>query len=406
MQGSKHLTSAFVSKVYVAGSDGAALADNSISKHEDCGSMFYNNITAATDQDKHNTMKCRMMRSAPMYLSNVQLSWSVLGAQSTSTLSKHIFVVFIVYSMFWFSQYAQKETVAFMKVFHDPIHRNVVVFLAIVAFGLALGLDVNSDMNAAVAIGSVSTAFSFVVVCLLIICFEYAGTKTPQQPSTSGDKSKNTAMQQMESGNDANKAEEDVNIIEPKDEYIHKNIYMSYALVLLFPMVVVFILSHSHTAIVDVHIQLVFFGFMFYAALDVFQTRTTSVLLCLHDIEKSTEQDQTRQAEQNQLRAKLHNDVHGVQVFVVLAFSLCKLFVLMPALVLLHTKYGDQPYQHVMLAAHHVVLFSFVLVDLLHVVSKTARPNVDVIKLFFMLIYTCLIFFTAIAVDFPTPKAA
>jgi hypothetical protein len=217
-------------------------------------------------------------------------------------------------------------------------------------------------------------------------------------------------MQEMESGIDAKKAEEDVKIIEPKDEYIHRNIYMSYALLLLFPMVVVFILSHSHKAIVDVHIQLVFFSFMFYAALDVFQTRTTSVLLCLHDmptIEQSREQEQTKQEqEQTKLRAKLHNDVHGVQVFVVLAFSLCKLFVLMPALVLLHTKYGDQPYQHVMLAAHHVVLFSFVLVDLLHVVSKTAKPNVDVIKLFSMLIYTCLIFFTAIAVDFPTPKAA
>jgi hypothetical protein len=176
-------------------------------------------------------------------------------------------------------------------------------------------------------------------------------------------------------------------------------------------MVVVFMLSHTHKAIVDVHIQLVFFSFLFYAALDVFQTRTTSVLVCLHDIPKLEKQrpvkeDNPTEAEKkdmqqvemkNALHSKLEKDVHVVRLFVVLAFSLCKLFALVPALVLLQTKYGEFAYQHVMLAMHYVVLGTFVFADLLHIVNW--KWPVDVMKLFIMFVYLVSIFFATIAVD-------
>ena len=408
MHGSKQLTSPFLSKVYVTGSSGVALKDNSIATHEDCSSIVFGNITTK-DTEKH-MMKCRMMRSAPMYLADVERSWSVLGAQSTRTLTKHILLIFIVFNIFWFCQYAHKESQQekhiLPRLFGNPMHRNVVVFVAVVIFGATLGSDINSDLSTAVAIGSVSTAVSFVVVCLLIICFEYAGMKT----DTIVDKPKSTPAD-SEKGQKVDASDENVGIFEPKVEHMHRNIYMSYVLLLMFPMVVVFMLSHTHKAIVDVHIQLVFFSFMFYAALDVFQTRTTSVLLCLHDIprletptpvnrDKPTEAERTELEQvqtKNALYPKLEKDVHAVRLFVVLAFSLCKLFALVPALVLLQTKYAEESYQHVMLVMHYVVLITFVFADCVQIVYS--KLPVDVMKLFIIWVYIVSIFYATIAVD-------
>ena len=174
-----------------------------------------------------------------------------------------------------------------------------------------------------------------------------------------------------------------VGISTPKQEHMRRNIYLSYACLLMLPPVVLFILSHTHDAIFDVHIQLVFFSFLFYATLDVFQTRTTAVLMCIRDKDDA-----------------MTTELHFVQIFVVLAFFLCKCFVLMPSLVLLQTQYKERTFQLTTLAVHYVLLFGFALSDLVHIVFKNITWT-DLIKLFLMLVYTCFIFFAAVVVDAP-----
>lgn len=84
----------------------------------------------------------------------------------------------------------------------------------------------------------------------------------------------------------------------------------------------------------------------------------------------------------------------------VLAFCLCKCFALMPALMLMQSQYNTKTSQQVMLAVHYIVLFGFALFDLLHIViGKLFEVKLDVFKLFLMLVYTCCIFFTMVAVD-------
>jgi hypothetical protein len=144
-------------------------------------------------------------------------------------------------------------------------------------------------------------------------------------------------------------------------------------------MVVVFMLSHTHKAIVDVHIQLVFFSFIFYATLDVFQTRTTAVLVCLKDEPNSGP------------------TLTFLKVFVVLAFLLCKCFALMPALVLLATLYTNHSFQDTTLPVHYVVLFGFGVADLLHIVKR--YKYIDVLKFFCMFVYTGFFFIGIVFVD-------
>jgi hypothetical protein len=81
----------------------------------------------------------------------------------------------------------------------------------------------------------------------------------------------------------------------------------------------------------------------------------------------------------------------------VLAFSLCKLFALVPALVLLQTKYAEESYQHVMLAMHYVVLITFVFADVVQIANS--KLPVDVMKLFIIWVYIVSIFYATIAVD-------
>jgi hypothetical protein len=149
----------------------------------------------------------------------------------------------------------------------------------------------------------------------------------------------------------------------------------------MFPMVVVVILTQTYRAIVDVHIQLCFFSFIFYATLNVFQTRTTAVLLCLKTEGASTEA------------------LGLVKLFVVLAFSLCKCFVLLPALVLLHSLYAAGLFQHALLWVHYVVLGGMIVADLWDI--KWSSAFTDVVKVFFMTFYTI---FVCMAIAFLDPQ--
>ena len=401
MTTSTHFTGPFMSKVYVLPSVGTTLPDSSPSQHVNCTSHL--DIV----KDQRHIDKCKMMRSAPMYLGNVTNAWSVLGEQSTFVLTKHMMLIFIVFTIFWCSEYALTD-MAFTKALRHVYVRNFVVFVAVCVFIGELVSDVTSSMSTNVAIGSVSTAFSFVVVCLLIICFEYGGMKGSvfllYTETVDVEKAKTKAVV-----GEINK---------PHKDHIHRNMYLSYAALLMMPMAVVFILASSHAAVVDVHIQLVFFSFIFYAALDVFQTRTTAVLLCLNDIPTTTAvQAKAAQAADlaaagtspEQGNAGAHQAEHSekakaspataerstalwlVQVFVVVAFCLCKCFALLPALNLLQRQYSEHDFQKFALWVQYVVPIGFAIADLVHINYRHLAT--DVPKLMLMLVYTCLVFF-------------
>jgi len=376
MASNAQFTGPFMSKVHVLPSARAALQDESPGKHLQCNRDMF--------PDQKHFDKCKMMRSAPMFLGNVTHSWSVLGAQSTSTLTKHMFLTFIVFTFFWCFEYALTEQM--IRKESAVYFRNTVVFAAVLVFVFALAFDVKSD-STAVATGSVSTAFYFVVLCLLIVCCEYAGMNGKLFVlGTQADVEQNT-----------------VKISTPNKEHMHRNIYLSYASLLTFPLVVVFILSHTHAAIVDVHIQLVFFSFIFYATLDVFQTRTTAVLLSLQDPAPAPAPaetaDATAQPAPDALPAACSKNLAFVKIFVVLAFVLCKCFALVPALVLLQKQYNERMFQQATLAVHYVVLGGFALADLAHITLPEREMHPDLLKLVAMLFYTGFIFFGTCWVD-------
>jgi hypothetical protein len=276
--------------------------------------------------------------------------------------------------MFSGSEYALSNT----QLITDKnvvIVRNAVVFAALLVFVCELVTDVDQNMSAKKAIGSVSTAFSFVVVCLLIICLEHGGTHGKR----------------IQLHTDAA-----LTLSQTRAEHMHRNIYLSYACLVMLPMAAVLVLHYTRVAVVDVHIQLVFFSFIFYAALDVFQTRTTAVLMCMNNYDHTEEKDA-----QGIVKPKL--DLHFVRIFVVVAFCLCKWFALTPALVMLHTKYNknNNIFQVVTISAHYVLMSLFLLADVMHVMWKnaTTRPPTDLFKLFGMLLYISLIFFVIMATD-------
>ena len=278
------------------------------------------------------------------------------------------------------------------------------MFIAVLVFVCSLATDVSTDPVHTVAIGSISTAFALLVICLLVICFEYATAGSerfelysePQQvPKT------DVEQQQQKNTADVNEFSTHV---KSKNEYMHRNVYLSYACLLTLPIVVVVMLSSERAAIVDVHIQLIFFSFIFYATLDVFQTRTTAVLLCLkHTPEIRAAAATTDVTEDSKSAKARENDTDPLtllKIFVVVAFCLCKFFALMPALVLLQ-KYNTNVFQQTTLAAHYVLLVGFTFGDLLHILYSFHKemPPVDLLKLFVMLVYTCMVFFVTVTLD-------
>jgi len=325
--------------------------------------------------------KCKMMRSPPMYLQTVKDKWPFLENQMTFAQTKDMFFVFLAFTGFWWSQYAISEGEWAYQRKHYI--RTVVIFM----FGLLVFIDFIWQNAMGWAEGSYTTAIAIFMVCGAIIVLEYA-FKKQQSP--------------------AEEKASDVNISTPKREHMRYNIYLSYAGLLMFAPVVLFVLSNTHDALFDVHIQLVFFSFVFYATLDLFQTRTTAVLMCILD-----ETD------------KLSGKLRFLQFFVVLAFVLCKCFVLLPSLVLIQNHYQERMFQQVMLAVHYVVIIGFALADLVHIAfhkmdwnwkqqsqaeEKGGGVNIgtpkgemetDLIKLLVMIAYTSIVFFGAMVVDAP-----
>ena len=387
MSTSTQFAGPFMSTVQVLPSLNHTLSDHTRKSHVHCSREMF--------PDKMHMQKCKTMHSAPVYLGNIQNSWSVLGAQSTFVLTKHMMLTFVVLAILWCSEFAlTNQAYIFRNVVWNPvIVRNLVLFAAVVVFVGSLASDVTSDPKKTVALGSITTAFSLVVVALLIICFEYATTGADVLLLYSEEK---TAKNDLEK----NGANEVVDFIKPKKEHMHRNIYLSYSCLLTLPMVAVLILSSTRTPIVDVHIQLVFLSFIFYATLDVFQTRTTAVLLCLkYDPRKAVKPDKPDE-DQNRQQEDAKEPLASIKFFVVLAFFLCKCFALMPALVLMQTKYNPYVFQTVTLVAHYVVLFGFALADLVHITFPHAKmPPPDLLKLFVMLVYACLVFFATCTLD-------
>ena len=373
----------FMSKVYMTQSGETKLKDNSIATHQNCRSALFN--------DTKHFEKCRMMRSGPMKLGKVAHSWSVLGEQSTFTLVKNVCIIFFVFSIFWVSEYMLHG-----RIITHPHHKiRSIVLLVVLGFIVA---DVVSNITTKSAVGSMSTAFSFVVLCFLIICCEYAGI------------------------NGKNELHMEPKLFAPKNEHMQRNIYMSYAFLLILPQIVVFILSYTHDAIVDVHIQLIFLSFIFYATLDVFQTRCIAVLLCLQDegledesksitattpratpdtesVESGTTQNNGEEkVKQTKMYADLKYDLRLVKYFVVLAFSLCKFFVLIPSLVLLQTQYTERDWQKATVGVHYLLL-AFPVLDLVHIMYDAFKPMHDLFKGLLMLVYVCFILGASITVD-------
>ena len=401
MYSTAHFTGPFLSTVHVFPSvNHTHIEDKSKNSHVHCSRERF--------PDDLQMDKCKMMRSAPLYLGNIANSWSVLGAQSTFVLTKHMLLMFLVFTIFWWLEYGLANS-TWTAGWKPVWTRNAVVFIAVLVFVCTLATDVSTAPVQTVAIGSISTAFALVVIGLLVMCFEYATTDGERFElyTERNDVAKTDVEQNGKADvNDFNAH------VKSKKEHMHRNIYLSYACLLTLPIVAVLILCSTRQAIVDVHIQLVFFSFIFYATLDVFQTRTTAVLLCLkHTPEKKAAEATTNVPENATPAEKTQNDTDPLtllKLFVVVAFCLCKFFALMPALVLLQ-KYNTTTFAAVTIITQYVLLVGFTIGDLLQILFSfhAQMPPVDLVKLLVMLVYTCMVFFVTVTLDpaVDTPKS-
>jgi hypothetical protein len=271
--------------------------------------------------------------------------------------------------------------------------RSVTIIIVIALFTLNIGLDIKYDMQSVdsshennVAIGSISTGFSFCLVSILIICIshldepysedannEYAGTELKEQKpmevegGNGGQENVpgltvvpgygevptqyNFAQHARQFrgplqvplplfGNEVDFINGDVHwsgqakIRALKHESapymklqaIYRNIHVSYLMLLLFPLVSILALVRSKNKVVDVHVQLIFFSSIFFAVLDIMQSRVSSVLASFKG--------------ENSIKT----GIGEIKTFVILAFILAKFFVFLPAYQLTvqyYTKTGE-----------------------------------------------------------------
>ena len=125
-------------------------------------------------------------------------------------------------------------------------------------------------------------------------------------------------------------------------------------MLLLFPMVSLLALVRTERKIVDVHVQLIFFSTIFFAVLDIIQSRVASVLASF----------------QQENSVSMTNAIGTIKGFVVLAFILAKLFVFAPAYqvtIVYYTKRDDLAFYLVL--AQLVVLIALSVVDLVYIVG-------------------------------------
>jgi hypothetical protein len=131
---------------------------------------------------------------------------------------------------------------------------------------------------------------------------------------------------------------------------MYLNIYGAYLVLLVMPLFTVLALTMMKHVVVDVFVQLIFFSSIFFAVLDIFQTRVMSVLASL---------DQTGSAASATASARpAPVGFFWVKGFVVLAFILCKLLVIVPAWQLLFKYYALDQSQSWWLVVWQIVLFA------------------------------------------------
>ena len=274
---------------------------------------------------------CNLMRIPTMYSGNIHSSWSVLGAQSVSVILKNIYLISFVFSSFIFSDFYIRYACEDHKTWTRWI-RAFVVFLAVLVSLIAICLDFRERMHTyedgiqAYAIGSVSTGLFFWIVTLLIICCSQVDEVTSY------------------------------------DWHKHINLNMSFLILLLLPLFMILGLLDREKAVIDVHIQLIFFSAIFFAVLDIFQVRVMPVL------EELTVQGGGIKTEDSD---KLSSQLHYIKIFVVLACILCKLFVFVPTLEMVGRYYIiDNPssFSWSMLAFQIALLVSTSVIDLAYIV--------------------------------------
>lgn len=337
--------------------------------------------------------KCNMSRTAHMYFGDIHSSWSVLGTQSTFTLVKHIFCILLTFSVFWMFEHLIHTEDNIFRRNHKQV-RVAILIAAILIFALNVWFDIQDDMYNVdkVAIGSITTGIAFGVVCLLIICFTHL--HDPVGAAVSAVDSDAPGPEKSVEGGQSQDSESAALIgtrttgfmdfslwsglpgpptvrTTDEDRYrrlqdMYLNIHVSYLVLLLLPLFGILALATAHKVVVDVHVQLIFFSFVFFAVLDIFQTRVTSVLASL------TQKD-----------ANSANAPAGfflVKFFVVLAFILCKLLVVVPAWQLLLAYYARDGSASNWLVVWQIVLFAMAsVVDLLYI-SDSYNPATTATK--------------------------
>jgi hypothetical protein len=323
------LTGPFLGKIRVDGT-GVEITNNAKANNRQsyCDNQMFNSLPL----DKKNEMKdaCNMMRVPTMYSGNIHSSWSVLGAQSVSIVIKNISLISFVFSSFILSDFY----IRWMCEEHPKWTRwirTLVVIMAFVVSIIAIALDFDSKMHTiqngkqVYAIGSVSTGLFFWVITLLIICFSH------------------------------------IDDVKSYDWNKHINLNMSFLILLLLPLFMILGLLDHEKAVVDVHIQLIFFSSIFFAVLDIFQMRVTPVLEELNLVDCGVSSEYID---------KVESYINYIKIFVVLACTLCKLFVFVPTLEMIgryYTKDTDS-FSWAMLAFQIALLVSTSFIDLLHIV--------------------------------------
>ena len=396
-----------------------------------------NGVVAYVPLDSARMDKCKMMRTPDMFFGKVHSSWSVLGAQSIYTLVKHIGFILIAFLVFsWVEDQIlthkekavtppqiRQETYNYFRA-HFRFMRSVTIIIVIALFTLNIGLDIKYDMHSVdsshennVAIGSISTGFSFCLVSILIICISHLDEPYSEVASVESTSARVEMGETANNGdNTANLADVDVTVpneqITGSNSYlmpqqynfaqharqfrgplqiplplfgnevdfingdvhwsgqakfraltqesapymklqaIYRNIHVSYLMLLLFPLVSILALVRSKNKVVDVHVQLIFFSGIFFAVLDIFQSRVSSVLASF--------------SEENSIKT----GIGEIKTFVVLAFILAKLFVFLPAYQLTvqyYTKTGELEFALVL--TQLLVLAVLSALDLFYIVG-------------------------------------
>jgi len=323
----------------------------------------------------------------------------VLGAQSIYNLVKHICFILIAFLVFsWIEDQILKNRENIARTIgpqtkikeekfnyfrsHFRFMRSLTVIITIVLFAINIGMDITDNMHEVdsnhennVAIGSITTGVAFCLVSILIICLSHldepyseevtAADETTQNPSLSVENNTNDPENKLPGTVVPEYVPQEYNFGRPqfggplqanpnwfqwfneevawskdmkirpltdtsesyrKFQEIYRNIHVSYLMLLLFPMVSLLALVRTERKIVDVHVQLIFFSTIFFAVLDIIQSRVASVLASFHQ-ENSVD-----------------SAIGTIKIFVVLAFTLAKLFVFMPAYqltVVYYTKTDD-----------------------------------------------------------------